>query len=124
MADSDHPLDTRHLRDPARPLGRHLAFPFRIGADGRPQLLPGNEPNAEGQRTCPSVAGAANWTSTAFSPRTNATARSSGGRRNGESSTAFHGIALTIARRPAKCVASASTSSSSRVGFMPCPWCC
>ncbi len=35
MADSDHPLDTRHLRDPARPLGRHLAFPFRIGSDGR-----------------------------------------------------------------------------------------
>ena len=38
--------------------------------DGRPILLPGNEPAAEGTRTCPSVAGATNWPSTAFSPTT------------------------------------------------------
>ena len=42
-----------------------------IGVDGRPLLADGNEPTREGQRTCPAVAGATNWTSTAFSPATN-----------------------------------------------------
>lgn len=55
----------------ARPFVRKLTWASGIGSDGRPQLLPGNDPTAEGQRTCPSVAGAANWTSTAFSPSTN-----------------------------------------------------
>src|SRR5439155_26054288 len=41
-----------------------------IDADGRPRLLPGNEPSVEGQRVCPAVAGATNWMSTAFSART------------------------------------------------------
>ena len=50
----------------AEPFVKKLTWASGIGADGRPVLLPGNEPTAEGQRTCPSVAGAANWTSTAF----------------------------------------------------------
>lgn len=50
----------------AEPFVKKLTWASGIGADGRPVLLPGNEPNAAGQRTCPSVAGAANWTSTAF----------------------------------------------------------
>ncbi|MFN0104389.1 MAG: PQQ-binding-like beta-propeller repeat protein [Bryobacteraceae bacterium] len=54
----------------AEPFVKKLTWASGIGADGRPVLLPGNEPTAEGQRTCPAVAGAANWTSTAFSPRT------------------------------------------------------
>ena len=54
----------------AEPFVKKLTWASGIGADGRPVLLPGNEPTAEGQRTCPSVAGAANWTSTAFSPKT------------------------------------------------------
>ena len=41
-----------------------------IGPDGRPKLLPGNDPTVEGQRVCPAVAGAANWPSTAFDPVT------------------------------------------------------
>jgi alcohol dehydrogenase (cytochrome c) len=54
----------------AEPFVKNLTWASGIGPDGRPQLLPGNEPTAEGQRTCPAVAGAANWTSTAFSPVT------------------------------------------------------
>jgi alcohol dehydrogenase (cytochrome c) len=54
----------------AEPFVKKLTWASGIGADGRPVLLPGNEPNAAGQRTCPSVAGAANWTSTAFDART------------------------------------------------------
>jgi alcohol dehydrogenase (cytochrome c) len=54
----------------AEPFVKNLTWASGIGADGRPKLLPGNEPSAEGQRTCPAVAGAANWTSTAFSPVT------------------------------------------------------
>ncbi len=54
----------------AEPFVKKLTWASGIGADGRPILLPGNEPNAAGQRTCPSVAGAANWTSTAFDGRT------------------------------------------------------
>ena len=50
----------------AEPFVKNLTWASGIGPDGRPKLLPGNEPNAEGQRVCPAVAGAANWTSTAL----------------------------------------------------------
>jgi alcohol dehydrogenase (cytochrome c) len=53
----------------AEPFVKKLTWASRIGPDGRPVLLPGNEPAAAGQRTCPSVAGAANWTSTALDER-------------------------------------------------------
>jgi alcohol dehydrogenase (cytochrome c) len=54
----------------AEPFVREITWASGIGLDGRPKLLPGNEPTAEGQRVCPSVAGAANWPSTAFHPAT------------------------------------------------------
>jgi alcohol dehydrogenase (cytochrome c) len=54
----------------AEPFVKELTWASGIGPDGRPKLLPGNEPTAEGQRVCPAVAGAANWPSTAFSPAT------------------------------------------------------
>jgi alcohol dehydrogenase (cytochrome c) len=54
----------------AEPFVRNITWASGIGPDGRPKLLPGNEPTVEGQRVCPSVEGAANWPSTAFSPAT------------------------------------------------------
>jgi PQQ-dependent dehydrogenase (methanol/ethanol family) len=54
----------------AEPFVRNITWASGIGPDGRPELLPGNEPTVEGQRVCPSVEGAANWPSTAFSPVT------------------------------------------------------
>jgi len=54
----------------AEPFVRNITWASGIGADGRPRLLPGNEPTVEGQRVCPAVAGATNWPSTAFSPVT------------------------------------------------------
>ena len=51
----------------AEPFVKEFTWASGIGPDGRPKLLPGNEPTAEGQRVCPAVAGAANWPSTAFS---------------------------------------------------------
>jgi len=54
----------------AEPFVRNITWASGIGPDGRPKLLPGNEPTVEGQRTCPAVAGAANWPSTAYSPAT------------------------------------------------------
>ena len=54
----------------AEPFVKQLTWASRIGKDGRPILLPGNEPTAEGTRTCPSVEGATNWPSMAFSPLT------------------------------------------------------
>ncbi len=54
----------------AEPFVRNVTWASGIGPDGRPRLLPGNEPTAQGQRVCPAVAGATNWTSTAFSPVT------------------------------------------------------
>jgi alcohol dehydrogenase (cytochrome c) len=54
----------------AEPFVKNLTWASGIGADGRPKLLPGNEPSVEGTRTCPSVAGATNWPSTAFHPGT------------------------------------------------------
>jgi alcohol dehydrogenase (cytochrome c) len=54
----------------AEPFVKNITWASGIGPDGRPRLLPGNEPTVEGQRICPAVAGAANWPSTAFSPVT------------------------------------------------------
>lgn len=47
-----------------------LDVALRIGPDGRPILLPANEPSVQGQLTCPSVEGAANWPSSAYNPAT------------------------------------------------------
>lgn len=54
----------------ARPFVKKLTWASGIGPDGRPKLLPGNDPTTEGQITCPAVAGAANWPSSAFHPGT------------------------------------------------------
>jgi PQQ-dependent dehydrogenase (methanol/ethanol family) len=54
----------------AKPFVKKITWASGIGPDGRPKLLPGNEPTAEGQLVCPSVAGAANWPSNAYSPAT------------------------------------------------------
>jgi len=54
----------------AEPFVRKLTWASGIGPDGRPRLLPGNEPTVEGQLVCPAVAGAANWPSNAYSPAT------------------------------------------------------
>ena len=54
----------------AEPFVRNVTWASGIGEDGRPTLLPGNEPTVEGQRVCPAVAGAANWASSAFHPAT------------------------------------------------------
>ncbi|HEV3201805.1 MAG TPA: PQQ-dependent dehydrogenase, methanol/ethanol family [Bryobacteraceae bacterium] len=54
----------------AEPFVKKLTWASGIGPDGRPQLLPGNEPTVEGQLVCPAVAGAANWPSNAYSPST------------------------------------------------------
>ena len=54
----------------AEPFVKNLTWASGIGADGRPQLLPGYENDADGTRTCPAVSGAANWPSSAFNPET------------------------------------------------------
>ena len=54
----------------AEPFVKKITWASGIGPDGRPKLLPGNEPTVEGQLVCPAVAGAANWPSTAFNPAT------------------------------------------------------
>ena len=50
----------------AEPFVKNLTWASGIGPDGRPKLLPDNDPTVEGRRVCPSVSGAANWPSTAF----------------------------------------------------------
>jgi len=54
----------------ARPFVKQLTWAKEIGADGRPVLVPGKEPSAEGTTICPSSHGAANWYSTSYSPQT------------------------------------------------------
>jgi len=54
----------------AEPFVRKLTWASGIGPDGRPKLLPGNEPTVDGQQVCPAVAGAANWPSSAYNPAT------------------------------------------------------
>ena len=41
-----------------------------IGADGRPVLIPGQDPTEEGNNSCPGMGGGHNWQATAYSPRT------------------------------------------------------
>jgi PQQ-dependent dehydrogenase (methanol/ethanol family) len=54
----------------AKPFVRKVTWASGIGADGRPQLLPANETNAQGVKTCPAVRGATNWYSSAYNPAT------------------------------------------------------
>jgi PQQ-dependent dehydrogenase (methanol/ethanol family) len=49
---------------------KKLTWASGVGADGRPILLPANETNDVGVKTCPAVRGATNWYSTAFNPAT------------------------------------------------------
>ncbi len=53
------------------PFVKKLTWASGIGADGRPQLVAGNQPTVTGTKTCPAVRGATNWYSTSFSPLTN-----------------------------------------------------
>ncbi len=41
-----------------------------IGPDGRPRLIPGQDPTEEGNKSCPGLGGGHNWQATAFSPQT------------------------------------------------------
>ncbi len=54
----------------AKPFVQKLTWAREIGPDGRPVLNPDQEPTHAGTRVCPSVDGASNWFSTAFSPAT------------------------------------------------------
>lgn len=54
-----------------QPFVQKLTWAKGIAPDGRPELIPGNDPTPEGVRTCPSVEGATNWFSTAYHPGTN-----------------------------------------------------
>jgi len=54
----------------AEPFVKNVTWASGIGPDGRPKLVPGNEPTVEGQLVCPAVSGAANWPSNAYNPTT------------------------------------------------------
>ena len=54
----------------AKPFVNKLTWASGIGADGRPQLLPGNTPTPTGTLTCPAIRGATNWMSTSYNPAT------------------------------------------------------
>jgi alcohol dehydrogenase (cytochrome c) len=41
-----------------------------IGADGRPILVPGQDPTEEGNKSCPGLGGGHNWQATTYSPQT------------------------------------------------------
>ena len=54
----------------AKPFVKKLTWAREIGADGRPVLMPNQEPIAAGRTVCPAVEGATNWFSTSFHPGT------------------------------------------------------
>ncbi|RVT43198.1 PQQ-binding-like beta-propeller repeat protein [Sphingobium algorifonticola] len=54
----------------AKPFVEKMNWASGIDASGRPILVPGREPNAEGVFACPAVRGATNWYSTAYNPDT------------------------------------------------------
>jgi alcohol dehydrogenase (cytochrome c) len=54
----------------ATPFVKKLTWAKGIGKDGRPILSDGWEPTVEGTHVCPSMDGASNWMSSAYSPAT------------------------------------------------------
>ena len=54
----------------AEPFVEKMTWAAKIGADGRPVRLDGREPTYAGNVVCPSLAGATNWMSPAYSPAT------------------------------------------------------
>jgi alcohol dehydrogenase (cytochrome c) len=54
----------------AKPFVKNLTWATGIGPDGRPVLIPGQEPKPEGYKACPAVEGATNWFATSFNPST------------------------------------------------------
>ena len=54
----------------ATPFVKHLNWATGIGADGRPQKVPGREPSPAGTYVCPSQDGATNWFSPSYNPAT------------------------------------------------------
>jgi alcohol dehydrogenase (cytochrome c) len=54
----------------ARPYTK-VSWAEKIGDDGRPVVVPDQEPTEEGRLACPGLGGGHNWQATAFSPRTN-----------------------------------------------------
>jgi alcohol dehydrogenase (cytochrome c) len=53
-----------------KPFVDKLTWAKGLDEDGRPILNPNSEPTEEGNLVCPSVQGATNWFSTAYSPNT------------------------------------------------------
>ena len=54
----------------AKPFVKKMNWASGYGLDGKPQLLPANQPTRAGVKTCPSVRGATNWYATSFNPDT------------------------------------------------------
>lgn len=54
----------------AEPFVRKLTWAERVGADGRPVLVPGKRPTRGGNLVCPGLQGATNWPSKSFDPAT------------------------------------------------------
>jgi alcohol dehydrogenase (cytochrome c) len=52
------------------PFVSKLNWSSGLSPEGRPILIPGNEPSVKGSLTCPSTMGATNWPSAAYSPDT------------------------------------------------------
>jgi len=52
----------------ARQFLKDLSWAKGIGSDGRPILVPGQEPSAAGTHVCPSQDGATNWYSPSYNP--------------------------------------------------------
>jgi alcohol dehydrogenase (cytochrome c) len=50
---------------------KNVTWATGLDARGRPLMVPGMEPSAEGRRVCPSLDGATNWYSASFNPLTN-----------------------------------------------------
>jgi len=54
----------------AAPFVKKVTWASEVGADGRPKTTPGQEPTLSGVKVCPSLTGATNWMSSAYSPAT------------------------------------------------------
>ena len=54
----------------AEPFVQKLTWAERVGADGRPVLVPGKRPTPGGNLVCPGLQGATNWPAKSFDPAT------------------------------------------------------
>ena len=104
---------------------KNITWASGLTKEGRPIVVPEMEPTREGRRVCPSLEGASNWYSAAFSPRTGLFYVQTNDKcgiftrvdQTWESGKSFMGGTFAAAPEPAQCVLRAIDIQTGKVAW-------